>query len=518
MINRYRMLIAVEHDTLVEKLHEVEIEHLFVMEVVHNRETVLNKLTSEYYDILLLDDQINSIRTVNMVKFCQKHLHDVLTIVIAQNSNIDKAVTMIKAGAFHYLESPILASKLEQTLHNAIAKIEQNSDIKTRLKNELNSKKELLKKEYVEDKIRSLEVLQIQTQFGDALTDTNILRNDLKTIDEDHDPTVFISHEDSDSISYGYDKKSVFNSKEIPSKDDSLLKHHQLNPLPDYNYLRTLGAGNMGVVLLVEKDEEKFALKILNGELQHSQKTTFIKRFLREAKVLSTFQHPNLIQIYEYGFHENSNIPFILMEYIENETLTEVIKRNNLSIEQRIFIITQLASVLTVIHAQNIIHRDIKPGNILVCEDFQIKLTDFGIAKDENSLMTREHEILGSPAYMPPEVFISSSKSSEQFDIFSLGVVSYELLTGKKPFKGRNISELKYNIKNTRPLEPRKINPQISDDLQNILSRTLRKRPEDRYQSSDELFNDLNNLGKKELTFSGSLLRNLVHKAIRHWA
>ncbi len=518
MVNRYRMLIAVEHDSLVEKLHEIETEHLFIMEVVHDRETILNRLSSEYYDILLLDDQIDNIRTANMVKFCHKHLHNVLTIVIAQNSNIDKAVMMIKAGAFHYLESPMLASKLEQTLHNAIAKIEQNSNIKTRLENELNSKKELFKKEYVEHKIRSLELLQIQTQFGEALTDINILRSDLKAIDGEGDPTVFISDEDDISTSDSYDPKVFSNSETSDNEHDILQKNNNLNPLPDYNYLRTLGAGNMGVVLLVEKDDQKFALKILNGQLQHSQKTTFIKRFLREAKVLSNFQHPNLIQIYEYGFHENSNIPFILMEYIESETLAESIKRNNLSIEQRIFIITQLAAVLTVIHAQNIIHRDIKPGNILVCDDFQIKLTDFGIAKDENSLMTREHEILGSPAYMPPEVFISSSKSSEQFDIFSLGVVSYELLTGKKPFKGRNISELKYNIKNLRPLEPRKINPQISEDLQNILSRTLRKRPEDRYQSSDELFNDLNNLGKKELTFSGSLLRNLVHKAIRHWA
>ena len=515
MINRYRILIAVEDKNIIEKFHGMEIEHLFMTEIVRDRETILNKLTSEYYDIILLDDQLQKIRTVNLVKFCHKHIPNLLTIVVAHNSNIDKAVTMIKAGAFHYLESPVAITKLEQTLHAAIKKIEEDSDIKTKLEKELNSKKELLKKEYVEKKIRALEVLQIQTHFSDQLTDSSLLRQNL-TNGDSNEATEYIIHNNNEN----FDSKNehILEGDHNNSEELSNEQATNLNPLPEYNYVRTLGAGNMGVVLLVEKGGDKFALKILNGQLQHSEKTTFIKRFLREAKVLGAFNHPNLLQIYDYGFRENSNIPFILMEYVESKTLAELIKNNSLSLEQRIYIITQLAAVLKAIHAKNIIHRDIKPGNILVCKDYNIKLTDFGIAKDENSLMTREHEILGSPAYMPPEVFISSSKSSEQFDIFSLGVVSYELLTGKKPFKGRNINELKYNIKNSRPLEPRKINPHISEDLQNILSRMLRKRPEDRYQSSAELFNDLNNLGKKELTFSGSLLRNLVHKAIRHWA
>ncbi|UDQ97339.1 protein kinase [Lentisphaerota bacterium WC36G] len=509
MLYRYRILIAVEHNNVVEKFHGMEIEHLFIIEVVKDRETILNKLTGEYYDILLIEDKLPGLRIFNLVNFCHKHLPNLLPIIITNNSSIEKAVALIKAGAFHYLESPFSADKLETVLKNAVKQLEENSsNIKVKLEKELTSKRELQKKEYIEKKIRALEVLQIQTQFSNALTSYESKAQEYND---------FLS--ESSEEYYTEDAKTVILENDENKIDgQNNLDVENLNPLPEYKYIRTLGAGTMGVVMLVEKDNKKFALKILNGQLQHSQKTTFIKRFLREAKVLSNFNHPNLIHIYEYGFRDNSNIPYILMEYVNSRTLEDVIKENKLSLEQKIYIITQLAAVLTVIHEQNIIHRDIKPGNILIDDELNIKLTDFGIAKDENSLMTREHEILGSPAYMPPEVFISSSKSSEQFDIFSLGVVSYEILTGKKPFKGRNINELKYNIKNSRPLEPRKINPYISEDLQNILSRMLRKRPEDRYQTSEELFNDLNNLGKKDLTFSGSLLRNLVHKAIRHWA
>jgi CheY-like chemotaxis protein len=266
-------------------------------------------------------------------------------------------------------------------------------------------------------------------------------------------------------------------------------------PLPDYKIIRTLGSGTMGVVLLVERERRHFALKILRKNQGDKTAETRSKRFLREAKILSQIEHPNVVRVYDSGFPENS-VPFILMEYVPGTSLVELIKDNKLSVSQKLYIISQIASALSAVHKFGILHRDIKPGNVLVKDDLTAKLSDFGVARVSDSSITMTHEILGSPAYMNPEAFTSNKPVDNRSDIFSLGILSYELVTGKKPFQGETVNQMMNAIQKSRPVEPRKIVPELPVKVQNILARMLRKVPDERFQDASDIVLTINNLNK----------------------
>ncbi|OGV56402.1 MAG: hypothetical protein A2X49_07770 [Lentisphaerae bacterium GWF2_52_8] len=202
------------------------------------------------------------------------------------------------------------------------------------------------------------------------------------------------------------------------------------------------------------------------------------------------------------------------MEYVPGRPLTDYIKKNeSLSIDQKLYIIAQVASALAVVHKFGVLHRDVKPSNILVTESIQAKLSDFGIARISDSSLTMTHEVLGSPAYMTPESFDSRRPIDNRSDIFSLGILSYELITGTKPFQGETVGEMMAAIQHSRPKEPRKILPSISPAVQDILGNMLQKQPEDRYQSAAKVVHAINNLNKKsEETDTRSLrfFRNIL--------
>jgi serine/threonine protein kinase len=282
-----------------------------------------------------------------------------------------------------------------------------------------------------------------------------------------------------------------------------------------YNVIKTLGAGTMGVVLLVERDGKYFAMKILRHEYEGSVNSVKIKRFLREAEILSKITHPNVIKIYEYGISESEEIPYIIMEYMPGKPLNHYMKMYSFTNEQIISIIRQIAESLNAVHAHNILHRDIKPGNILMTQDIKLKLTDFGIAKVSDSNLTFTKEILGSPAYMAPEAFDSQAACDCRSDIFSMGVIAYELLTGVKPFHGETIAEIMNAIKFQRPIEPMKINNKILPYLQDIVAKMLAKKMDERFSSAAEVikaldFEDAHSQGKEG--FTRKLLRTLLLK------
>ena len=282
-----------------------------------------------------------------------------------------------------------------------------------------------------------------------------------------------------------------------------------------YNVIKTLGAGTMGVVLLVEKENKRYAMKILRNEYDASDKNLKIKRFLREAEILSQIDHPNVIKIYEYGISEAEDIPYIIMEFMPGKPLNHYMRMFSFTNDQIISIIRQVSESLNAVHEHNILHRDIKPGNILMTDDICLKLTDFGIAKVLNSNLTMTKEILGSPAYMPPEAFDSQSLCDCRSDIFSLGVIAYELLTGVKPFHGETIGEIMNAIKYQRPIEPLKINRNLPPYLQDIVAKMLAKKMEDRFSNVKEIikaldFENAHSSGKEG--FTRKLLRTLLLK------
>jgi serine/threonine protein kinase len=285
------------------------------------------------------------------------------------------------------------------------------------------------------------------------------------------------------------------------------------SPHNSYSVVRTLGAGNMGVVLLVKKDEQYYTMKILRRENYDPKHHLKVQRFIREAEILSQIDHPNVIKIFEYGVSEDEEIPYIIMEFIPGRPLNHYMRSNNFNIDQIVSIIKQIAEALSIVHEYGVLHRDVKPGNIILTDDMTLKLTDFGIARVDNSELTITREILGSPAYMSPEAFENSVRSDSRSDIFSLGIIAYELLTGVKPFHGETIGEIMNAIKFQRPIEPLKINPAMPPGLQDILAKMLAKKPDERFSNAAEIikalnFEDAKTQGKEG--FTRKLLRTLL--------
>ena len=280
-----------------------------------------------------------------------------------------------------------------------------------------------------------------------------------------------------------------------------------------YSVVRTLGSGNMGVVLLVEKNKAYYAMKILRRESKDPLSDLKVQRFIREAEILSKIDHPNIVKVLEFGMSGTEGVPYFVMEFIASQPLNHYIAQKTLSIQEKVSIIRDVALALNVVHNEGILHRDIKPGNILITDDNQVKLTDFGIARVGDSSITIPTEILGSPAYMSPEAFDSSQIKDQRSDIFSLGTISYELLTGQKPFNGDTIGEVMNEIRFNRPVEPIKIVPDLPPYLQDILAKMLAKKPEDRFSDAEKIVHAIDhqsgNLPHKE-GITARLLRTLI--------
>jgi len=282
---------------------------------------------------------------------------------------------------------------------------------------------------------------------------------------------------------------------------DPLKQTWSTRGVPDmiagYRILKTLGEGNTGIVFLVEKETEDgrtlhHALKILRTAVVPEQDSgALARRFLQEAEIIAGVDHANIVRVFGFGRSENTNIPYMTMEHVDGQSLRYFVgDKASLSYAEKASIVRQLADALSVIHAQHVYHRDIKPDNILVTQELIPKITDFGIAKRPLSELTGPLEILGTPAYMAPEAFVSSA-TDHRADIFSLGTLFYELLIGTRPFEADNIPQLARKITDELPCEPRKLAPDLPPLLQQILARMLKKRPEARYLSAKEVVKDL---------------------------
>lgn len=260
--------------------------------------------------------------------------------------------------------------------------------------------------------------------------------------------------------------------------------------LPNSRLIRTLGSGTMGVVLLVEKDSMRYALKILRHADADDLHRMRVKRFLQEAEILSRLNDRNVVHIYRAS-SPDAEVPFILMEYVDGKPLTEIIRKGTADLKLKINLIRQIASALRAIHNHQIVHRDVKPENVLVTSQNIVKLTDFGIARSIGTSLTMTHDIIGSPAYMSPEAFVSGASVDSRSDLFSLGIVAYELITGVKPFVGESVVGMMSAIRNTHPVDPMKLVPDLPVPIRGILGRLLQKNPSNRYQSAVSVIRDL---------------------------
>ena len=257
-----------------------------------------------------------------------------------------------------------------------------------------------------------------------------------------------------------------------------------------YEIISSIGEGGMANVYLGYDEilDRNVAIKILRGDLSNDEK--FVRRFQREALSASSLSHPNIVEMYDVG--EDNGLYYIVMEYVEGKTLKQLLKkRGSLTLSEAIDIIVQLTDGMTHAHDSYIIHRDLKPQNIMIQDDGQIKITDFGIAMALNSTqLTQTNSVMGSVHYLPPEQ-ASGKGSTTKSDIYSMGIIFYELLTGKLPFKGENAVEIA--LKQMRDPLPslKENNPNIPQSVENIILKATAKNPKNRYEDAKSMHDDL---------------------------
>ena len=263
-----------------------------------------------------------------------------------------------------------------------------------------------------------------------------------------------------------------------------------------YRILRKLGAGGMAKVYLAEDEDlgRRVAIKILSDRYANDE--SFVERFRREAKSAASLSHPHIVSIYDRGEAEGTY--YIAMEVIEGRSLKElVLTRGALPVHQAVAYARQLLEALRFAHRHGIIHRDIKPHNVLVSadergksQDSRLKVTDFGIARHGASQMTEAGSIMGTAQYLSPEQARGAPVTAAS-DLYSAGIVLYEMLTGKVPFSGESAIEIAMKHVNELPKPPSQLRSEISPELDQIVLRALAKEPEDRYQSAEDFIEDL---------------------------
>ncbi len=257
-----------------------------------------------------------------------------------------------------------------------------------------------------------------------------------------------------------------------------------------YQIIKSIGEGGMANVYLAYDTilDRNVAVKVLRGDLANDEK--FVRRFQREALAASSLSNPNIVEVYDVG--EDNGEYYIVMEYIEGKHLKSLIKkRGRLTVSEAVDIVLQITSGMSVAHDSYIIHRDIKPQNILILENGLVKITDFGIAMAMNSTqLTQTNSVMGSVHYLPPEQ-ASGKGATLQSDIYSIGILFYELLTGTLPFKGDNAVEIALkHLKEPIPSIREKY-PEIPQSVENIIIKATAKNPKNRYADAREMHEDL---------------------------
>lgn len=286
--------------------------------------------------------------------------------------------------------------------------------------------------------------------------------------------------------------------------------------LSGHKVLSEIGSGGMGRVLLAHDEglDRKIAIKVLS---RHYRDNTLLRdRFMQEARAMAKLSHPNIVHIYNLG--QPDEIPHFVMEYLEGASLTEAAKP--LSLHQKVELMRKVVLAVDFLHEHEIIHRDLKPANIRVGPDLEPKVLDFGLALHVHDLGTRltmPGEVVGTRDYFSPEQARAETLDARS-DVFSLGTIFYQLLTSELPFRGESYAEEVRSICEQDPTLPRRINPTIPGEVQNICLKALEKNPADRYGSAREMANDLERflVGEPVLAAPTSYSRLMAGKIDQH--
>ncbi len=250
-----------------------------------------------------------------------------------------------------------------------------------------------------------------------------------------------------------------------------------------------LGSGGMSTVVLAmdERLERNVAIKLLAEHLADDEQ--FVIRFRREALSAARLVHPNIVQVYDFGTDEKSGRQYIVMEYVEGSSGAEILREQGvLPVQEALGILAQACRGLDYAHRSGVLHRDVKPGNLLRSKDGVVKLADFGIAKlpSEESSITQVGSVLGTAAYLAPEQ-AAGQESTARSDIYSLGVVAYQFLSGRLPYEAQSITELALKQQREAPPLLDQLNPDISPELAAAVDRALELEPQARYATAEEM-------------------------------
>jgi serine/threonine-protein kinase len=320
------------------------------------------------------------------------------------------------------------------------------------------------------------------------------LRRELETLEEiDSELHPGPGHAEADS-----------QSEELPER----LSGHKI--------LSQIGSGGMGRVFLAMDQGLKRKVAIKTLARRYSDNQQLRTRFMQEARAMARLNHPNIARIYNLG--QPDEIPHFVMEYLEGTSLTEAARP--LALNQRVELILKVVLAVDFLHQHQIIHRDLKPGNILVGPDLEPKVLDFGLAlqvDDPIRTVSQTGEVLGTPQYFAPEQARHTPLDARS-DVFTLGAIFYQLLTGKLPFRGESYAEQIQSICEQDPVLPRRIDPVIPGELQNICLKALEKKPQDRYSSAREMADDLERYlsGEPVLALPTSYARLMTGKIDQH--
>jgi tetratricopeptide (TPR) repeat protein len=284
-----------------------------------------------------------------------------------------------------------------------------------------------------------------------------------------------------------------------------------------YRIVELLGEGGMGTVYVAEDTSlgRRVAIKFLN-----STDERYRARFLREARALSSFSHPNIATVHEYGETEAGQ-PYIVMELVSGRTLNDILQQQGLTLVQSVDTVTSIAAALAEAHRHGIVHRDIKPANVILNDQGQVKVLDFGLAKQVNeefsgqgaagdiasAARTQSHVVVGTPLYLSPEQ-AGGKPVDERSDLFALGALLYECITGRSAFSGSNFIEIGAQVIHFDPPRPSRINSTVPPVLDRITRKALEKKPADRYQSADAMIQDLR-AARGKLPADGQQIRRL---------
>src|SRR6267378_1089635 len=263
-----------------------------------------------------------------------------------------------------------------------------------------------------------------------------------------------------------------------------------------YEIVGELGRGAMGVVYKAMDPVigRTVAVKTIRLSEQGTglSRPELLSRFQTEARAAGLLTHPNIVVVFDAG--EEDGLYYITMEMVEGKSLQALLDGGHaFPLSRTLRIMEQTCSALQFAHERNVIHRDIKPANLMLTADDTVKVTDFGIAKIlQFGTVQQTAHVMGTPSYMSPEQ-VKGRAVDGRSDIFSLGVMLYEMVTGEKPFPGQNITTVIYKIVNEAPVPPRQINPSIHPGISAVIMRALEKEPDQRYQSCREVLEDLRN-------------------------